>query len=205
MLRVPAALTALALAGWVGTALLMRGTASMDGPGSLGSFLWLWLAMCAAMMLPSLVPAASLATHLGRSGTGFVCGYLAVWAATGLAAFEGARALSGAGRSLAGAAILVAAAYQLTPLKEACLVRCRNPLGSLLRRYTFRAGLEHGVACLGCCWALMLALLAVGIGSMLAMAALTVAIFLEKATPVGQRAAAPLALALLGTAAWVAL
>jgi predicted metal-binding membrane protein len=204
-LRVPAALTALALAGWVASALTMQGMATMDGPGPLVSFLWLWVAMSAAMMLPALVPAASLAGRVGRSGTVFFGAYFAVWAATGLAAFEAARALTGAGRWLSVAAILVAAAYQLSPLKDACLRRCRSPLGLLLRRGALSAGLEHGVVCLGCCWALMLALLAVGIGSMLGMAAVAAAIFVEKATSVGARASAPVALVLAGAAVWVAL
>jgi len=56
-------------------------------------------------------------------------------------------------------AVLAAAAYQLTPLKRACLRRCRTPLGALLRHDAFRGGLEHGAACFGCCWALMLAML----------------------------------------------
>jgi predicted metal-binding membrane protein len=204
-LRVPAALTAVALAGWFASALTMRGMAPMDGPGSLASFLWLWIAMSAAMMLPALVPAASLAAHVGRSGAVFVGGYFAVWAAAGLVAFEAARALAGAGRWLSVAAILLAAVYQLSPLKHACLRRCRSPLGSLLRRGALHAGLEHGAVCLGCCWALMLALLALGVGSMLGMAAVAAAILVEKATPVGGRASAPLALALVGTAAWTAL
>lgn len=61
----------------------MQGMASMDRPGSIASFLWLWLAMSAAMMLPSVVPAASLAACVGRSSTSFVSGYFAVWAAPG--------------------------------------------------------------------------------------------------------------------------
>lgn len=183
----------------------MRGMASMDGPGSMASFSWLWISTSAAMMLPSVVPAASLAPCVGRSATAFVGGYLTVWAATGILAFEAARGLSGAGRWIAAGAILAAAAYQLSPLKDACLRRCRSPLGSLLRRGAFRGGLEHGVVCLGCCWALMLALLALGVGSMLWMAAVAAAIFVEKATSLGARASAPVALALLATAVSVAL
>lgn len=161
-LRVPAALTALALGGWLATALAMNGMTAMEGPGSPGSFLWLWIAMCAAMMLPSLVPAASLATHIGRSAAAFVAGYATVWIATGLPAYEAADVLDAAATWLAAGAFALAAVYQLTPLKAACLRRCRGPIGMLIRRDAFRAGLEHGVVCLGCCWALMLALLALG-------------------------------------------
>jgi predicted metal-binding membrane protein len=198
-LRLPAALVALALAGWTVSAFAMADMASM------ASFLWLWIAMSAAMMLPSVVPAASLADSIGRSGTAFVVGYFAVWAASGLVAFEATRGLAGAGRWLAAGAIGAAAAYQLSPLEHACLRRCRSPLGLLLRRGPLRAGLEHGVVCLGCCWALMLALLALGAGSLLWMGAVAAAILVEKVTSVGARASAPVALALLGAAVWIAL
>jgi predicted metal-binding membrane protein len=198
-LRLPAALVGLALAGWAVSAF------AMQDMGSMGSFLWLWIAMSAAMMLPAVVPAASLAGHVGRSGTAFVAGYFAVWAVTGFVAFEAARVLMDAGRALAAAAIVAAAVYQLTPLKQACLRRCRSPLGLLLRRGAFRAGLEHGGLCLGCCWALMLALLALGAGSLFWMAAVAAAIFVEKVTTLGARASAPVAAALLGAAVWVVL
>jgi predicted metal-binding membrane protein len=203
-LRVPAALTGLALAGWFATARLMDGMGMMGGPGPLGTFLWLWLAMSAAMMLPSIVPAAYLAAAVGRSGTAFVLGYAAVWAATGILAFEAARGLDRAGQWLAIAAVLLAAAYQLTPLKDACLRRCRSPLGLLLRRGSLRAGLEHGALCLGCCWALMLALIALGIGSMFWMAALGAVILVEKVAPLGERSSRLIAVGLMGAAVWIA-
>jgi predicted metal-binding membrane protein len=203
-LRVPAALTAIALAGWIVTAVAMHGMASMDGPSSIGSFLWIWIAMSAAMMLPSLVPAASLASTVGSSGTAFVGGYVVVWTVAGVVAFEAARGLMDSSQWLAIGAIVAAALYQLTPLKNACLRRCRSPLGLLLRRSPVGAGLEHGVVCLGCCWALMVALLALGVGSMFWMAAVAAAIFIEKVTSFGARASAPVAVALLGAAVWIA-
>jgi len=177
---------------------------SMDGPSSMGSFLWLWIAMSVAMMLPSLVPAASLAVTVGRSGAAFVGGYVIVWTVAGVLAFEAARGLMDSGGWLAVGAIVTAALYQLTPLKNACLRRCRSPLGLLLRRRPVRAGLEHGLVCLGCCWALMLALLALGVGSMLWMALVATAIFIEKVTSFGARASVPVAVALLGVAVWIA-
>jgi predicted metal-binding membrane protein len=73
-----------------------------------------------------------------------------------------------------------------------------------VRRDAFGAGLEHGVVCLGCCWALMLALLAVGTASLLWMAAVAAAIFVEKATSVGARASVPIGVALAGAAVWMA-
>lgn len=111
--------------------------------------------------------------------------------------------MTATGRWLAVGAIVAAAAYQLSPLKDGCLRRCRSPLGSLLRRGACRAGLEHGLVCLGCCWALMLGLLALGVGNMFLMGAVAAAIFVEKVTSVGARASAPVALALLGAAVWV--
>jgi len=203
-LRVPAAATALALVCWFLTARLMDGMEMMDGPGPLASFLWLWLAMSAAMMLPTVVPATYLAAAVGRSGILFVLGYSAVWAATGLVAFEAARTLGGVGRWPVVAAVLVAAVYQLTPLKDACLRRCRSPLGSLLRLGSLRAGLEQGAFCLGCCWALMLALLALGIGSMFWMAVLAAVILVEKVLPTGRQVSVAVAVGLVGAALWIA-
>jgi predicted metal-binding membrane protein len=170
----------------------------------MSSFLWLWVAMSAAMMLPSVVPAALLATTVGSSGTAFVAGYVVVWTVAGVVAFEAAGGLMDSGRWLALGAIVAAAVYQMTPLKRACLRRCRSPLGLLLRRSAVGAGLEHGLVCLGCCWALMLALLALGVGSMFWMAAVAAAIFIEKVTSFGARATAPVAVALLGAAVWIA-
>lgn len=204
-LRVPAALTALALAGWFVSARLMDGMEMMEGPGPVASFLWLWLAMSAAMMLPTVVPATYLAAAVGRSATLFVVGYSAVWAVTGLVAFEAVERLDGASRWLAVGAVALAAVYQLTPLKDSCLRRCRSPLGPLLRRGSLRAGLEHGAFCLGCCWALMLALFALGIGSMFWMAALAVVILVEKVAPMGDRSSKLVAAGLAGAALWIAL
>ena len=176
----------------------------MDGAWPLASFLWLWLAMSAAMMLPTVVPSTYLAAALGRSATLFVLGYAAVWAAAGLLAFGAARALDGAARWLAVAAVLLAAVYQLTPLKDACLRRCRSPMGTLMRRRSLQAGIEHGALCLGCCWALMLALIALGIGSMLWMVARAVVVLVEKVAPLGERAPALVAAGLAGAAVWIA-
>ena len=177
----------------------------MHASDSLPWFMWMWVAMSAAMMLPSTVLAASLAARLGCSATIFVTGYLVVWCATGLFAFEAAQLLNGAGKGAAAVVLLTAAGYQLSPAKDALLLRCRGPLGPLLRRRTFGAGVEHGLVCLGCCWALMLALLVLGVGSLLWMGALAVVIFVEKVTSFGARATTPVAAALLGAALWVAL
>ena len=141
----------LGLAGlaWWSSADRMEGMGS--GPwtalSTLGWFLGIWIVMMAAMMLPSAIPTVTLYGSLATerrhlASVAFVAGYLAVWAAAGLVAFAlataGGRVAGGvlawdrAGRWAAGATLLVAAAYQLTPLKNACLAKCRSPLGFLL-------------------------------------------------------------------------
>ena len=174
------------------------------GLGTLGWFLGIWIVMMAAMMLPSAIPAAALYARLARDRTAlaplfFTSGYLVVWAAAGLVAFGlaeagsqlgvGVLAWEQAGRWFAGAALLGAAAYQLTPLKEACLSRCRTPLGLLLGSWKpgrlggFRLGLASGGWCAGCCWALMATLFALGIMSVAWTALVAALVTLEKTLP----------------------
>jgi predicted metal-binding membrane protein len=141
---------------------------------------------------------------LGAAATGaFVAAYLALWVAAGLAAYgivQAADALAGgtlawhdAGRPLAGAVILLGAAYQLTPLKERCLRHCRSPLGFLLSHWrdgrvgALRMGVVHGTWCFGCCWALMATLFAVGLMSLGWMAFVAVLIAVERLAPGGER------------------
>lgn len=170
----------------------------------LGGFLALWIVMMAAMMLPSVAPVGSMYLRALRAGTSgrlralrvgsLVAGYLAVWAAYGLVAFGAAWTggrLADRAPSVApwvGAVALASAgAYQLTPLKDRCLTQCRSPLGYLLhfggysgRLRALRAGLHHGGYCLGCCWGLMVVLIAVGTMNLPWMAGLAAVIFLEK-------------------------
>ncbi len=177
-------------------------------PGTMGMalplFLLLWLAMMAAMMLPSVAPVAvtwakgiacqsSGATRALRS-TEFVAGYLIVWTAFGLLAY-GALALTGdlvgrdpnAGKWIGAAAFALAGLYQLGPLKNICLRHCRSPMAQLMRYASYRprmrdlrVGLHHGAYCLGCCWALMVVLIPLGVMNIAAMAGLAALIFLEK-------------------------
>jgi predicted metal-binding membrane protein len=172
--------------------------------GSLGWFLGVWIVMTAAMMLPSAIPTVTLYAGLARERSAaaavvFVFGYLAVWAAVGLVAFGIAGAgghLAGGvldwnrgGRWLAAAALLGAAAYQLTPLKEACLARCRTPLGLLLGSWRpgrlggLRLGLASGAWCAGCCWALMASLFALGVMSIAWTALVAGLVALERSLP----------------------
>jgi predicted metal-binding membrane protein len=129
----------------------------------------------------------------------FSAGYLLTWTAAGALAFGIARAghlIAGgvldwdrAGRWVAAATLLVAAAYEVTPLKEVCLDKCRSPLGFLLGSWRdgFRGALDmgarHGAWCLGCCWALMAALFALGVMSITWMAFVAALIALEKLLP----------------------
>ena len=174
------------------------------GLGTLGWFLGLWIVMMAAMMLPSAIPTVALYGSLARERKHvgpvvFVAGYLTVWAAAGLVAFAladvGGRVAGGvlawnrAGRWAAGATLLAAAAYELTPLKDACLTRCRSPLGFLLGSWRpgvlggFRLGLSSGAWCAGCCWALMAALFALGVMSIGWTAFVAGLVALEKLLP----------------------
>jgi predicted metal-binding membrane protein len=200
------AVAALAAAAWVVTVVLARNMG--NGPGTMGlallPFVGLWVVMMAAMMLPSAAPVAVLWTRLisgSSAGLGrvarmstFLGGYLLVWAAVGAVAFA---ALTGTGRLLTasptaakwlGVAIFIAAGvYQLTPWKDWCLRRCRSPIGALMyyagykgRGRDLRVGVHHGATCAGCCWGLMVILVAVGVMNLAVMAALAVVVFAEK-------------------------
>src|SRR6266705_647210 len=155
--------------------------------------------MMAAMMLPSVTPFASLYMRTfgddrGRRLAGFASGYLIVWIAAALPAY-GLAWLAGrlAGARPAAATVLAVAifaacgAYQLTPLKDRCLARCRSPLGFMLklgayrgRTRDLRAGLYHGTFCLACCWALMAVLVAFGLMNVIAMVVLAGAVLAER-------------------------
>jgi predicted metal-binding membrane protein len=184
----------------------MQGMSSgpWTGLGTLGWFLGLWIVMMAAMMLPSAIPTVALYGSLAKerrhlASALFVTGYLAVWAAAGVVAFGlatvggrlagGALAWNRAGRWAAGATLLAAAAYELTPLKDVCLGKCRSPLGYLLTSWrdgpagAFRMGAGHGAWCVGCCWALMAGLFALGVMSIGWMAFVAALIAAEKLIP----------------------
>ena len=129
----------------------------------------------------------------------FVAGYLVTWTAAGLVAFALAAGLDHvwgdvfawdrAGRWVAGAVLVAAAAYELTPLKDVCLGKCRSPLGSLIGSWrmghwgALRMGATHGVWCVGCCWALMASLFALGVMSVTWMAVVAGLIAVEKMLP----------------------
>jgi predicted metal-binding membrane protein len=213
-------LLALAALAWFATDLRMAGMDAGPGsdPGALGFFLSTWIVMMAAMMFPSIAPVVVAHRELYRrertSGQGwastlFVSGYLAVWGAAGVVGYailEAGRSLDGgvlawneAGRWAAAGVLVVAALYELTPHKNTCLTRCRAPRASLLEHWrngdggALRRGMEHGAWCLGCCWALMAALFALGAMSLVWMVVISVLIAAEKLLP--WRAIAVLAVA----------
>jgi predicted metal-binding membrane protein len=178
--RTAAALLGAALAAWIVLFALMPG---MD---TLWWFLGFWVTMTAAMMLPSVAPAALLFARLRGRTPAFLLGYLAAWTAYGLAAYGLFRVFDGAGGYVAGWAVVLAGLYQLTPLKDACLRGCRSPLGHVMRgRGAFATGAHHGLYCVGCCWALMVALLALGVMSLFWMSVVAAVIFVEKVLPRG--------------------
>jgi len=200
-----ALLLALAAGGWWWTAHQMRGmdNGPWTGLGTLGWFLAVWVVMMAAMMFPSISPTVALYSRMTKQRSPlspllFTAGYLAVWTGVGILVFAIAVAADSnsdvlawdrAGRWAAGAALVLAAVYQMTPLKDVCLGKCRSPLGFLLGswrdgwRGALQMGAKNGAWCVGCCWALMVSLFALGIMSVLWMAVVAGLIALEKALP----------------------
>jgi predicted metal-binding membrane protein len=173
----------------------------------------MWTVMMTAMMLPAAAPMIAMVATINRRRREraepftptavFVVGYFLVW--TGFSALAtGAQAVLLAAAALtpmlgsahpvfAGALLTAAGFYQWTPLKQACLARCRSPLGFLLTEWrdgTLGAlvmGARHGLFCVGCCWALMALLFAVSVMNLMWVAALTVLVMAERVFRRGDR------------------
>jgi predicted metal-binding membrane protein len=169
----------------------------------------MWLVMMAAMMLPSAAPMILLYGTISRrrkaSGelgtTSFVLGYAVIWGLFSIAAvalqfaMEEAALLSSmmemTSVALAGIVLIAAGLYQWTPLKQACLRRCRSPLDFIMTEWregsagAFIMGLRHGGYCLGCCWLLMLLLFVGGVMNLAWIAALAIFVLIEKLAPAG--------------------
>ena len=183
-------------------------------------FLLCWQVMTVAMMLPSSMPMIKLVVYAGRRQQrpiavpmAFLAGYAVIWTAFAVGAFLGDTLLHrlvilwpwlAAHSWLIGAATFaVAGLFQFTPLKERCLDACRTPLGFFMHHYrkgiepAWQLGLRHGKFCLGCCWALMLVMFGVGVGSLAGMAALTGVMVIEKTMPGGKRLSPLVGVALL--------
>ncbi len=186
--------------------------AMLFGPGSVALAFAMWMIMMIAMMLPPVMPWIVLFAAMSK-GHGaaqrpiipvgaFVAGYFAIWGVYSLGAAilqvtlqqSGAlRAVEiGPGSHVGGALLVAAGLFQLSPLKAACLKHCRTPLNFFLSQWrggpagAFHMGSRHGVYCVGCCWALMGLMFALGVMNLLWMALLTLMICVEKIAARGQ-------------------
>lgn len=206
----PLVLAAVASAAWIATIAWIRAGDMGAMPGTMGmsplAFTTMWGLMMAAMMLPSVAPFVDTYQRTIRDLRwarlpALALGYLAVWTAVGVVAYGvaewfGIVAADRAtlARALAVATFAIVGTYQLTPLKFRCLSHCRSPLGHLMhylgyrgRLRDVRAGASHGWFCLGCCWALMLLMIAFGVMNVVAMVGLAVVITIEKVWRHGER------------------
>jgi predicted metal-binding membrane protein len=230
-----AVLVVLAAAGWA----IIIWQAAMADPAMAGPtmglsaplFLATWIAMMVAMMFPTAAPMILTFARVsaGQRERGqafvptwvFVSAYLLVWTLVGVAAYwlaVGTESLAGAApwlgehaSRIGGLLLILAGLYQLSPLKGACLARCRTPLAWVLHawhggyRGAFRMGVEHGAYCLGCCWLLFGLLFPLGVMNVAAMAVITALIFAEKSLPGGARIGQVAGLALIAYGAAVIL
>ena len=174
----------------------------------------MWAVMMVAMMTPSAAPMILMFAGINRRRrrdqqvpyvptSVFLVGYLVVWAAFSVLATAAQWGLHAASLLspmmvstspiLGGIMLLVAGIYQWTPLKHACLSKCRSPLGFVLTEWregrwgAFLMGLKHGSYCTGCCWSLMTLLFVAGVMNLLWVAAIAGFVLLEKLAPAGQR------------------
>lgn len=197
------ALALAALAAWAGTLAWVHQGDMGAMPGTMGMSLWsftlMWGLMMAAMMLPSIAPfvgayQASIADNRAARLSALAAGYLLVWTAVGVVAFVVASWFGDLAvgqprpaQAMAVATFALVGVFQLTPLKFRCLSHCRSPIGHLVHYLGFtgrgrdlRAGASHGWFCLGCCWALMLLMIAFGVMNVAAMVGLAAVIAIEK-------------------------
>ena len=203
-------------------------TVEWDAPRLL--LLWaMWAAMMAGMMLPTLTPLLMLYARAVRNRTdvtnpsrriyAMAAGYLLVWAGFSVGATMLQRHLASASLltmmmepasvRAAAALLFVAGAYQLTPLKAACLRACRSPITALTERWregaagAFQMGVSHGLYCLGCCWALMLLLFAGGVMNLAVILVLTAWVAIEKLAPFGMHTARASGVMLIAAGVWM--
>ena len=186
-------------------------------------FMTMWVVMMVAMMFPTAAPMILTFSRVhatkrerGRSFVPtwvFVAGYLVIWTIFGFIAYGLALGVEALERQvtwlaentsiIAGIVLIIAGIYQLTPLKYACLTKCRTPFQFIFKSWrdgysgSFRMGLEHGLYCVGCCWLLFVILFPLGVMNVAAMALITLLIFAEKSLPVGRRVSQVASLALI--------
>jgi predicted metal-binding membrane protein len=188
-----------------------------------------WTLMTVAMMLPTSLPLIVLFHRLARSRPNrlqlvalVIAGYLAVWMLFGIVAHLGDLLVHRMAEEVAwleantwaigAASLAIAGLYQFTPLKYACLDKCRSPLSFVMEHWrgrqeqwhSFLLGIHHGLFCLGCCWSLMLLMFAVGSGNITWMLLLGVVMGVEKNMPWGRQISKPLGIVLLGFSGVVA-
>ncbi len=157
--------------------------------GSFESFLGLWVAMMAAMMLPGAAPAASRRAHAGdgvRTVPLFLGSYLAVWTLVGVAVYGLYRPH---GATAAGLIVIAAGVYELTRLKQECRRRCRESV---------RSGFGFGIYCVGSSIGLMLILIGIGVMSVIWMSVIAVLVLAQKLLPPRAAIDVPLALGIIG-------
>jgi len=201
-------------------------------PGNIPGFVALWTVMMAAMMLPSVMPVIWLFATVAQSRTQFgfpaaptaifIAGYLGIWILTGVGvalvdwASGGGVTMNAWGQVLVGGALITAGIYQFTRWKLFCLGHCRAPIHFFMEHWrdgllgALQMGAHHGLYCLGCCWGLMLALIALGLMNPVWMGVIALLIFIEKTMSGGERFApfigAALILAGIGIAfGWIPL
>jgi len=208
------------------------GEIGLDGAGSvfLAITLYLvgWTLMTVAMMLPTTLPLLDMFRRLtarrperAQLVALVIAGYLGVWAAFGVAAHladwvlhhvvEYSPWLEANAWVIGGGTLLLAGAFQFSRLKYRCLDKCRAPLSFITEYWRGRhdhrnallLGINHGMFCVGCCWALMLLMFGVGVGNVGWMLALGAIMAVEKNMPWGRKLSAPLGLALLACGALI--
>jgi predicted metal-binding membrane protein len=181
------------LAGVAGASWVLLFAMGDEMPMGAGLWLGAWTVMMAAMMLPSAAPLVLL---YGRrsdtlASTLLMAGYLLTWAFVGLAAYAVDMRLPDPGNGVVAAVLIAAGIYQFTPLKSACLRRCRSPVDFLVTHWqagrlgALRIGLEHGAYCVGCCWALMAVLVVAGAMGLVWVVAIAAAFAAERLLPGG--------------------
>ena len=187
----------------------------------------MWAVMMGAMMLPSAIPmmvihrrvAAKRDPETPHAHRWFLAAYLLTWTVFSVAAailqwgFQRGDVLSHMlklqGPLVAGIVLIAAGVFQMTPLKAACLHKCRTPIGFLLTDWrsgpggAFRMGLKHGQYCIGCCWALMMVLFVGGAMSLTTIAVLSGIVAIEKLAPRGEQFAKLGSVLLIAWGLWV--
>ena len=214
-----------------GQALMMPATSPWQ-PIEFAYVFAMWVAMMIGMMLPSAAPIILIYARVGRqtaagrpfASTGwFAGGYLLAWIAFSLVATSAQWALERASlltpmmesaSKIVGATLLILAGlYQWSPLKDVCLSQCQAPLAFILSYGGFQGaatgslklGFRNGLYCLGCCWALMALLFALGVMNLFWIAALAILVLLEKVMPSGRAIARIAGLAFLAGGVWMLL